>query len=127
MTENGVLAFITLCKSFQPIIFLGKFFCFFSTDSNSASKFAFYDTHIEYLQKKFRGGESYYHFLPTLEWSSDKIAQKTNDIFYKCVLKFNFASISASFCQSRSKSLYPTYGMTEAKGDIALSPFHSQW
>jgi hypothetical protein len=50
------LAFITLCKSFQPITFLGKFFCFFSADSNSASKFAFYDTHIEYLQKKFWGG-----------------------------------------------------------------------
>jgi len=102
------LAFITLCKSFQSITFLGKFFCFFSTDSNLESKFAFYDTHIEYLQKKFGGGGSYYHFLPTLKWSSDKITQKTNDIFYKCVLKFNFSSISASSCPSRSKSLYPT-------------------
>jgi hypothetical protein len=47
------LTFITVCKSFQPLTFLGEFFAFLPTDPNSALNFAFYDTHIEFLQKPF--------------------------------------------------------------------------
>jgi hypothetical protein len=40
--------FITVCQSFWPVTFLGELFTFFSTDSNSASNFAFYDSQIEF-------------------------------------------------------------------------------
>ncbi len=41
-----------MCKSFRLTTFLGDLFAFFSTDSNSASKFALYDTHYQIFAKK---------------------------------------------------------------------------
>jgi hypothetical protein len=43
---------VTVCKSFRIVAFWGKLFFNFSTDSNSATNFALYETHethIEYL------------------------------------------------------------------------------
>jgi hypothetical protein len=42
-------------KCVRPQTFFGFFFAFFPVDSNSASNFAFYGTHIEFLQKFFLG------------------------------------------------------------------------
>jgi hypothetical protein len=46
------LAFLTACKSCQPLRFW-VIFCTFATELNSASNFLFYDTHIEFLKKTF--------------------------------------------------------------------------
>jgi hypothetical protein len=47
----GFFTFITVCKSFQPVTFWLNFLTFFQRISNSASNFALYDTHIEFLQQ----------------------------------------------------------------------------
>jgi hypothetical protein len=41
------------CKNFGTQFFCVNLFAFFSMDSNSASNFAFYDNHIEFLKKYF--------------------------------------------------------------------------
>jgi hypothetical protein len=58
------LRLITECKIFLPITFLGEFFALFSTDSNSALNFAFYDIYTEMKEKKLCC--LYWHFLLTL-------------------------------------------------------------
>ncbi len=46
------LTFVTVCNSFR--LFLDELFCIFSTDSNSASNFAFSDTHCDlFWQTKY--------------------------------------------------------------------------
>ncbi len=75
--------------------FRRTFLAIFSTDSKSASNSAFFDTHIEWMWKKnILGHISTFCKL----WSPTrtKRLKKTKNVFYKCFLEFNFASISGS-------------------------------
>jgi hypothetical protein len=52
-----------------------SFFAPFSTDSKSASNYAFFDDHIALWKKLL----SYKHFLQTLNANEDERAQKTEN------------------------------------------------
>jgi hypothetical protein len=67
-------------------------------DSNSASNFAFCDTHIEFFCL-------YWHFLLTLKPNTDESAQKTKNIFYISAVHFRPGRLH--FDKKKSKSLYP--------------------
>jgi hypothetical protein len=48
--KNGVLTFITVCKSFRPMTFLGDFCTVFQRiRTNLASNLPFHDTYIEFM------------------------------------------------------------------------------
>jgi hypothetical protein len=74
----------------SPVTFWVNFVALFSTDSNSALKFSFCDTHIDIFFKKLL----YFHFLLTLKPILDETTQKTSEkSFYKCVLESHFTSV----------------------------------
>ncbi len=85
------LPFSTGSKSFQPYNFLRvNFFANFSKDSNSASNSAFFYTHFEIIWKNI-----FWVILAlfeNFEVKVRKMAQQILNVFYKCVLEFNFAS-----------------------------------
>jgi hypothetical protein len=104
VTEKWSFWIITECKIFLPITFLGEFFALFSTDSNSALNFAFYDTYIEMKEKKI--------MLPVLALFANSIAkikhttQKNKQRILYCisVLESHFTSTvspvwDVPFCQ----------------------------
>jgi hypothetical protein len=72
-------------------IFFNNFFNGFEISVNSA----FFDTHIEFLNKKFFLGHIS-TFLKTLKPNAQKTAQKRKNLFSSCVLDFNFAPIKGS-------------------------------
>jgi hypothetical protein len=50
------MEFLTFCaEKFSACNFFGVIFSVFSTDSNSASNFEIYDTHIKFLAQTFLG------------------------------------------------------------------------
>jgi hypothetical protein len=51
--KNGVLDFYYCVKKFSAYNFLGELLALFSTDSNSALNFAFYDTHKNFQMTIF--------------------------------------------------------------------------
>jgi hypothetical protein len=54
ISEMEFFTFFLLCAKICDLyLLLGELLCIFSTDSNSASNFAFYDTHIAFLPKTF--------------------------------------------------------------------------
>jgi hypothetical protein len=95
MCRNYVLFHLSvLC--FQPNNFLRvNFFATFSTDLNSASNYAFFDTHIKIIWKKYLFGHIS-TFCKLWSQTRAKRLQKSKNIFYKCVLEFNFASFNGS-------------------------------
>jgi hypothetical protein len=85
--------FSTVYKSSQPCNFLCVlFFATFSTDSKSASNFAFFDTHIENIWEKYFLGHIR-TFGKLLSQTRTKRRKKTKNVFYKCVLEIIFLSI----------------------------------
>jgi hypothetical protein len=98
----------TVCESFS-----GDFFALFSTDTNSASNVAFYDTQMEVLRKKF--------ILLILALIANFKAiiggngSKNEKHIFKMCLRIPFHIYLRSgtwklhFFQKKSKSLYPIY------------------
>ncbi len=89
--------FSTMYKDSKPSDFFHvNLFAIFSTESKSALNYAFYGTHIEnILEKIFWGHIS--TFCKILKPNAcTKWLKITKNIFYKCVLEFNFASIHGS-------------------------------
>ncbi len=72
-----LLTFITVCKSFRPI---SSFDWTFSSDSNSASNFGFYNTHIKFLQTILFC--FYEHFLLTLKPNADETDEKKRKTYF---------------------------------------------
>jgi hypothetical protein len=93
------LTFISVCKSFQPILFLLPSLTFFRRIQNQLSNFAFYDTDIEFLQ--------IFAYISNFDNENEVLI-----LYNISVFEFHLVSISgdweAPICQKRSKSLYPT-------------------
>ncbi len=92
--SNGIKSRAFLC-SLKRVPF------HFSTDSNSAMSFTFYDTNIKLFFNKIVF--FYEHFGKFQAKIGQNDANKTKNVFYKCVLESHFTSISAAweapFCQ----------------------------
>ncbi len=74
--------FITVCKSFASYyIFCVNFLEFFSTESNSASNFAFYDPHLKKTVLLLLA------LLLTLKPKANETAKKIKTLYYQCVLE----------------------------------------
>ncbi len=69
-----------------------KRFCYFLNSSNSASNFAYFDTHIKIIWEKF------FEVIIALfaHFQVKRAKNSSKNVFYKCVLEFNFESISVS-------------------------------
>ncbi len=92
VTDNWSFSFFSLCaKVLGLYLFCSDFLKLFSTDWNSAWNFVFYDTHIKILKQQC------FVLRIALFAKPDETAQKTKNIFYKCVLDSYFTSISFSF------------------------------
>jgi hypothetical protein len=90
-----------MCKSFPPVTFLGELFELFSMHSNLALKLQIVTKNVLLILS----------LLLPLKPKWDERAQKTKNIFYKCILESHFTSISGlagSILSQKSKSLYPT-------------------
>ncbi len=76
------------------ITFFVNFYEIFSTNLKSAQNSAVFDTHIIYFKRK-----CFFAFLaPFANFKANRggsTAQKNKNIFYKCVLEFNLATINS--------------------------------
>ncbi len=82
VTKNWDFDFYYCELSFWPITSFGWFFALFLMDSNLASNYSFYDTHIKFLKKK----NCLLLILPlflTFKPKSDKMVKKKKKIFFK--------------------------------------------
>jgi hypothetical protein len=71
---------------------LHKLFCYFLNGSNSASNFAYFDTHIKIIWEKI------FEVIIALfaNFQVKRAQNSSKNVCYKCVLEFNFESISVS-------------------------------
>ncbi len=67
-------------------VFADNYFCVHLKKTFSAWNSAFFDTHIEFLNKKIF--YSSLHFLSTLIANAQETAKKRK-IFYDCIIEFN--------------------------------------
>ncbi len=100
----GVFYFYSVCKAFRPItFFLGELCCILSTDSNSASNFAFYD----FCQQLFLLILAIFTYLK----AKRRLNGKKENILINvssCPILSPFLVCEAPFCHKKSKSLFPT-------------------
>ncbi len=80
VTEKWSFTFITkkYVQKFWAVTFFGCYSTFL-TDSDSASNFAFYDTHIKFLVLAYMS-----IFVITLKPKLEETAQKFERLIYKC-------------------------------------------
>ncbi len=97
-----VLTYITVCKRFRPITFLGQFSPLFSMDSNSASNLC------RIFEELFLLILALFITFNAKIWRNGSKKRKKD--FFKMYLRIPFYTFvrEVPFCQKKSKSLYPT-------------------
>ncbi len=122
--KSGVVFYFYSCvkKSLADNFFGVSFLLFFTTDSNLASSFAFYDTHIKSVHKTYF---CLFQHLINLKQNADETAQRNEKSDFKNVpqnyILNPFPVGEAQFCSKWSKLLYPTVQRTHP-GDISTQP-----